>query len=414
MQEPQAHQGSDNILQYASRLKAIWREVDYLWPTQNPQSVECQCILKQRLFKFLMGLNEAYESVRSQLLHREKLPSLEEAIGAVRQAESRFRVAPEPQVQNSAALLTRKPEARSTPSGNWQSRPPQPNATPGTKGEDGRDALFCAYCKKCRHTKENCWKLAWKNQNSGKKAYVSMSQSQPTRPTVESPGIEEVQDRLSTTALVKSGNSPSIEWIANTGATDHMSPGGVLFSKYSLAKVTHRVQTAGGGTLLVKGIGDVPLNPLGILKKVLHVENLKANLISIQKLVDAYGWRFVLDSNDCFLCYKVSGTRILSFRRGGGLLLLDASPRQCLVSRRVCPKERGWFVYISRWDTLLLTYLKLAILRCLMEFWWKHCFVTLAIWQNFEEPLINHWMIDVQCRLTIFTVTFGVPAPLRA
>ena len=248
-----------------------------------------------------MGLNEAYESVRSQLLHREKLPSLEEAIGAVRQVESRFRVSPEPQVQNSAALLTRKPEARLAPSRNWQSRPPQPNATPGTEGEDGHDALFCAYCKKRRHTKENCWKLAWKNQNSGKKAYVSMSQSQPTRPTVESPGIEEVQDRLSTTALVKSGNSPSLEWIADTRATDHMSPGGVLFSKYSPAEVTHKVQTAGGGTLPVKGIGDVPLNPLDILKKVLHVENLKANLISIQKLVVAYGWRFVLDSNDCFL-----------------------------------------------------------------------------------------------------------------
>ena len=33
VQASQAHQGSDNILQYASRLKAIWREVDYLWPT---------------------------------------------------------------------------------------------------------------------------------------------------------------------------------------------------------------------------------------------------------------------------------------------------------------------------------------------------------------------------------------------
>ena len=64
-----------------------------------------------------------------------------------------------------------------------------------------------------------------------------------------------------------------------------------------------------------------------------------ANLISIQKLVDDDGWRFILDSDDCFLCDKVSGTRISSFRREGGLLLLDASTRQCLVSRRTCSKE---------------------------------------------------------------------------
>ena len=48
------------------------------------------------------------------------------------------------------------------------------------------------------------------------------------------------------------------------------------------------------------------------------------NLFSIQKIVDAYGWRFILDSDDCFLCDKVSGKRISSFRREGGLLLLDA------------------------------------------------------------------------------------------
>ena len=28
-----ARQGGDNVLQYASKLKAIWQEIDYLWPT---------------------------------------------------------------------------------------------------------------------------------------------------------------------------------------------------------------------------------------------------------------------------------------------------------------------------------------------------------------------------------------------
>ena len=115
------------------------------------------------------------------------MPSLEEAIGAVRQAESRLRITSEPPAQNSAALLTRKPETRTVQSGTWTQRQSSQNPTLGTEGEDSRDALVCAYCKKRRHTKENCWKLAWKSQNAGKKAYVSITQPQTSSASVTSP-----------------------------------------------------------------------------------------------------------------------------------------------------------------------------------------------------------------------------------
>ena len=89
----------------------------------------------------------------------------------------------------------------------------------------------------------------------------------------------------------------------------------------------------------MRGIGEVHLGPLGALKEVLHVEDLQANLISIQKLVDYYGWRFVLDSDACFLCDKVSGRKISSFRREGGLILLESSSPRCMVSQRSSSKE---------------------------------------------------------------------------
>ncbi|XP_078435144.1 uncharacterized protein LOC144706347 [Wolffia australiana] len=205
--ESQARQGTENIRQYSSRLKAIWRETDHLWPTQNPLSVERQYILKQRIFTFLMGLNQVFEAVRSQLLHREKLPTLEEAISATLQAESRFGVTPDSQGQNSSALLTKKPEGRGGPPGGWTTRPAPPNPAVGGDGEDNRDSLFCNYCKKRRHTKENCWKLAWKNQqsSSGKKALVAASEPSSSTAAVTNVQVEEIQERLSSTALAKSG-----------------------------------------------------------------------------------------------------------------------------------------------------------------------------------------------------------------
>ena len=51
--------------------------------------------------------------------------------------------------------------------------------------------------------------------------------------------------------------------------------------------------------------------------------NLRSHLISLLKLVDDTGYWFVLDSDDCFLCDKVSGSRISSSRREDGLLYLD-------------------------------------------------------------------------------------------
>ena len=52
--------------------------------------------------------------------------------------------------------------------------------------------------------------------------------------------------------------------------------------RYSPARSAQKVQTAGGGgTLTVRGVGDICLSPLGTLKEVLHVEDLRANLISI-------------------------------------------------------------------------------------------------------------------------------------
>ena len=106
---------------------------------------------------------------------------------------------------------------------------------------------------------------------------MTMSQPQQSQGTE----VEDVQEKLSSTALVKSGTSSTCDWIANTGATDHMSPTDRLFKSYSSPGRAHKVQTAGGGILSVLGVGDVCLSPLGTLKEFLHVENLRANLISI-------------------------------------------------------------------------------------------------------------------------------------
>ena len=105
--------------------------------------------------------------------------------------------------------------------------------------------------------------------------------------------------------MLKSGvfqscpQSRQIQWIANSGATDHTSPTSGCF-KFILLSVNSRITTAERGILHVTRIGDVNLDKLGSIKKVLYVPDLKTHVISMQKLVDDSGWLFILYSDDCF------------------------------------------------------------------------------------------------------------------
>ena len=109
----QIKQGELSVVAYSSKLKAIWREIDFYWPVENPHSQERKNELKVRMFAFLMGLNSEYENLVSQLIHREKLPNLDEAIGEIVKVESRKGVSVESSQggvsSSSAAFISKTP-----------------------------------------------------------------------------------------------------------------------------------------------------------------------------------------------------------------------------------------------------------------------------------------------------------------
>ena len=158
--------------------------------------------------------------------------------------------------------------------------------------------------------------------------------------------MSKILQKMSSTSLVKSGESFAFttysgttpmnnNWILDTGATDHMSPHKSIFQTYTQVDKNHRVFTTNGGVLMVGGKGTIILKGI-TLKNVLHVPDLKANLMSLAQLVIDTGWRFILDSESCFLCVKATGMKISSVKKRGGLLILDEleehTPRQVVYS----------------------------------------------------------------------------------
>ena len=105
-----------------------------------------------------------------------------------------------------------------------------------------------------------------------------------------------------------------------------MSPHKSLFKSYDTVTNDHKVFTANGRCLEIAGKGTIEINGT-ILRNALHVLALKANLLSLLQLVIDTGWRFVLDSDSCFLCSKDIGKKILFVKRRGRLLLLKKLDR---------------------------------------------------------------------------------------
>lgn len=93
-------QGNSDVAGYFTKVKRIWDELDSL-DTCNHCSCECSCggkdkTLKShqvgRLIQFLMGLNDTYSGVRSNILMSTPLPSIDHAYSLLIQDEKQREV----------------------------------------------------------------------------------------------------------------------------------------------------------------------------------------------------------------------------------------------------------------------------------------------------------------------------------
>ncbi|XP_016677333.2 uncharacterized protein [Gossypium hirsutum] len=133
-------QGDATVSSYFTQLKLLWDEYTALVPFFT-----CDCevaqqnsshLHQQRLFQFLMGLNETYAAVRSQILLMQPLPSVNRAYSMIVQEEAQQSLSSVlPHASEPIALL-------STASGNRKKF----NGT-------------CDFCKVKGHKKESCYRL---------------------------------------------------------------------------------------------------------------------------------------------------------------------------------------------------------------------------------------------------------------
>ncbi|XP_073269630.1 uncharacterized protein [Primulina huaijiensis] len=133
-------QGSSTISGYYSKLKHLWDEYASL---VTLPSCECDTARKylnhdqqQKLLQFLMGLNDSYMQIRSQILMMSPLPSVGQAFSIISQEEShRSLISVESKPASVFYSMQHKAE------------------------EPKKNQLYCEYCNWTGHMKATCYKL---------------------------------------------------------------------------------------------------------------------------------------------------------------------------------------------------------------------------------------------------------------
>ncbi|KAL0402463.1 UNVERIFIED_CONTAM: hypothetical protein Slati_4276200 [Sesamum latifolium] len=108
-------------------------------------------IKENQLMQFLMGLSEPYDSIRSQILVLDPLPSVNKAYSMVLRVERQRRVNPEyADVGDNNAMSTRNMEYKfNTGQKTFQKR----------RNILDKKHMICEHCTKPGHNKETCFKL---------------------------------------------------------------------------------------------------------------------------------------------------------------------------------------------------------------------------------------------------------------
>ncbi|XP_043710586.1 uncharacterized protein LOC122659549 [Telopea speciosissima] len=316
-------QDGKSLGEYYSSLKGMWEELN----VYQPISTDAAVIKSQRseflVAKFLSGLDSDLQSITSQLLIGEKIPSMNEAYCRLQRVISpsvvKFDSAPTD--KDNSALFT-STGGRGRGGGSTSSRDRGSNFGRGRgAGSGGRGTMsntassgsvdassrWCTHCNRSNHTVDKCWlkhgKPQWAREqftnsvvSDGGADSVHSSDTAPGSSTDGGNSSNDLVSQLlqrvlqletssstSTAVLAHSGTtacfaSSSSPWVIDSGASSHMIDKPNLFSSYTQPSMSSRISIADGSSIPINR--KVSLSSDISLTNVLHVPKLPLNLLS--------------------------------------------------------------------------------------------------------------------------------------
>lgn len=144
------NQGEDTVAVYYTKLKSLSEELNQYRPTYTCGQNDCEAIRKinshfqsEHTMNFLMGLNDSFSQIRSQVLVMDPIPPINKVFALMVQEEKQRKIL---QIGTQPPMVFNAQVQRRNQSNSY-------------KGGMRRDRPFCTHCKFQGHTVEKCYKL---------------------------------------------------------------------------------------------------------------------------------------------------------------------------------------------------------------------------------------------------------------
>ncbi|KAF5768198.1 putative RNA-directed DNA polymerase [Helianthus annuus] len=294
-------QNGTTVAEYYNKLTTMWKQFDAMLHLPT-----CSCQLAKdfndfstliKLMQFLMGLDDVYQSVRTNLLTRDPLPSVKVAFSVISREESHRMSSTGSKVQNVSIV----------------SKPNQ-SFDPRKKGSRGSNiVLKCTHCNMLGHTVDRCFEIIGyppgfkrRANNNNQSNKVNMANGNKTNSvngmssSVGSSGLPFTSEQIAKLlSLVgeKSGSESQNQnvggenfnvsyfascsssvgytmngWIVDSGASQHMVKTDTdLINVVDVSEFNITVGHPNGTSVKVLKIGDLKLTNEIVLRDVFYV-----------------------------------------------------------------------------------------------------------------------------------------------
>ncbi|KAJ0454406.1 putative RNA-directed DNA polymerase [Helianthus annuus] len=330
-----------------------------------------------KLMQFLMGLDDVYQPVRTNLLTREVFPSVKVAFSVVSREES-HRLSSSGSKGQNVSFVSKSNQTIESKKRTSNQRGPNPN-------------LKCTHCNMLGHTVERCFEIIGyppgfkkkPNNMSGKGKSNAVIGSSTVQSSSGLPFTAEQIAKLLSLVGEKTGVDPPgvggescfinscvscssslffgsvCSWVVDSGASQHMvNDDKDMFNVVDVSEFDIKVGHPNGTNVKVLKIGNIKLMGDIILKDVFFVPGYHVNLLSVHRLARDNGVEVVFNEDSCVLQDFKSKKILVTGSQDSGLYLVGKHGNSVSVCFNSFLKASLWHSRLGHPSDQVLAVLK--------------------------------------------------------
>nr|GMC82763.1 Retrovirus-related Pol polyprotein from transposon TNT 1-94 [Ipomoea batatas] len=296
----QLNQGSMSIQEFYSSFETLWTEYTNIVYANVPSEglvVVLNIHETSKRDQFLMKLRGEFETIRSNLMNRQLVPSMNICVGELLREEQRLTTMAvlEQKAQNSAPIPVAYAAQRRSNGGRDMTNVQCYSCKNFGHFANNCTKKFCNYCKEAGHIIKECSIRPPKKHETAYNVSVGPSSvSNAGQSTITPEMVQQmIVSALSAFGLSGNNTSDSKPWYFDSGASHHMTNTALPLKNVQKYSGDLQIHTTDGNSLPITAVDDISAS----LNNVFVSPKLSTNLISVGQLVD----------NNCTVQFSKSG-----------------------------------------------------------------------------------------------------------